>query len=134
MGWRARAVGVAVLLTGVSGCLASDGDEALRLTRSACEWYRNAPAPTETATAETVNEMADSMDPWVGRVALAARKDARWDRMSNAWTDLQSAIRQAAIARDGGAAAESASNEVRRLNVPELQRTITQECRKAEAG
>ncbi|MFF5933266.1 hypothetical protein [Streptomyces sp. NPDC012508] len=69
-------------------------------------------------------------------VALAARQDSRWDRLSTAMKDLQELREQAAIFADnerGQAERHAAQAELARLDPGNVSLAIDQECRKATA-
>ncbi|MER6778445.1 MULTISPECIES: hypothetical protein [unclassified Streptomyces] len=137
MRWGVRVAGVVMLLAGMIGCSGSGGHDALAEARAACGGVSGLPtAPPKPVTGEEWSAAAGEVDGVVQHAALAAQRDARWGRLSNAWTDFQLVLRQRAIVAGSGSFSEkvAAQEAIDRLNLPEVNRTIVQECRKAQAG
>ncbi|WP_406514470.1 hypothetical protein OG851_42600 (plasmid) [Streptomyces sp. NBC_00161] len=93
-------------------------------------------APPKPVTGEEWSAAAGEVNGVVEHAALAAQMDPRWDRLSNAWTDFRLVLRQRAIVAGSGGFSEkvAAQETIDRLNLPEVNRTIIQECRKAQVG
>lgn len=130
LGVRVTALMLAMLTLG--GCYQSDRDMALKEVRLACG-PGNGPAPqlTKDSMAVDFEAAAAAVDDQVERAARAARLDARWDRLSNAWTNVQAAYRAkaATLVSDTPAANEALA----RLDFAGSSQIVQQECRKALA-
>ncbi|MFF3604159.1 hypothetical protein [Streptomyces sp. NPDC002463] len=118
---------------------ASSQEEARAHAAKACADYgygRESSDGSERETTVDEYRKLGADDSVADEAALAARKDSRWDRLSNAMTDSQEFLKQAAIASDETLPQEerdAARAAIERLNGESLIRTVEQECRKATA-
>ncbi len=82
------------------------------------------------------DEAEADLNDTANRAARAARADRRWDRLSNAVTDLQAGAEPLAKIKDETLPQydrDAAQAELDRLNPTEVLRVLDQECRKAQA-
>jgi hypothetical protein len=89
---------------------------------------------TTPQTSEELTGYARGIGPVADEAALAARLDPRWDRLSNALSDVQEMFRRASTSEDAALSQEqrdTARAQVDQLDPAGLVRTIQQECRKA---
>ncbi|MFJ5788209.1 hypothetical protein [Streptomyces hydrogenans] len=78
--------------------------------------------------------MAEDAGPIADEAALAARLDPRWDRLSNALSDVQEVFSHWSTVEDTTLSQEqrdAARVQADQLNAVDLVRAIDQECRKA---
>ncbi|MCB5168021.1 hypothetical protein LG634_24740 [Streptomyces bambusae] len=151
-----RALGVVLAISGAGGCFGSSAEPGLADARAACKgWGRDWQASKSgSSSSKDITEtdwasLAKAIDPQVEAAALAARKAPRWDRLSNAWTDLQIVTDElAALVSDGSGRTSSTGSgnwwntDTRVTTMPpsiavrlsDLTRIMNQECRKAQAG
>lgn len=126
---NARAA-IAAALMSLTACAPSEINP-LAEVRSVCSdlGYANgslpapssAPSPERTRSTSEWSSLAERYAGIANRAAGAARRDARWNDLSNALTDFQSTL----VAK--------AQDQESSVDVQEVRRTVDRECRKAQA-
>lgn len=142
-----RRLGVSLVVgVALAGCAASATDTALADVRQACTnlGYKSdgssgdgsSASSGETWDAAKWSEAADGVDDVANQAARAARADQRWDRLSNAITDLQSMTDLKVDVEDPNLSLADRNNaqaKIDQIGPDGVFRTLDQECRKALA-
>lgn len=137
--WAATAAMTAVVATACT----SQQDKALDDARYVCNAFGypedKTSVPMNDATswsADQWDDAASHLNDLVNRAARAAQQDARWNLLSNAFTELQVFAEQQAILADparGPVSHAAAQSRINQMNSPETLRVLKQECLKAVA-
>ncbi|MEU7039307.1 MMPL family transporter [Streptomyces sp. NPDC046237] len=135
LGWGAvkRLVMSVLVMGSLAVSCTSSHEEARVRVAEACADYDESLDPGSSSTRRAKDEELRNVTE---EVALAARQDSRWDRLTTAMRDEQKLREQAAIFADNErsqAEWDAAEAEMARLDPARIRIAIDQECRKATA-